>query len=487
MAAFDPQLNTNGDNAQFLILGESILQGKGLSHINTPNDDPHTKYPFFYPLVVAGVLAVFPEGLVAVKLVNVVMGVAAAGMALALFRRRGHPILGLLVALVVAVSPHVLEFCRIALAEIPYLCLTLATLLLLEKAIDGDRPGWRLVTLCLLGIMAGYYTKSVGVALAVAAPLAFALRRHYRVALFLLVGFAMLSFPWYLRNKSVGQGNLYLDYFLMRNPYLEGSGQITGGEFLQRIGKNAVRYERYLIPNAVLPVGFEYGARGAPGIERVAFVLPTLLIIVGLVSALRRRRFLMEIYTVLYLGVVHVWPDVWSSTRFLVPILPMLIGYFALGVAECVRWGFSEDAGRKIAVAVLLAVAVANLWATVGRLPLKGRVSRDWANFYRAADWIRQNTPPDAIVASRKSYILYWKTHRKTVGYRFNNDPAAVYRGLVEDRAQYILVDSFYWTSTTAKYLVPTLVEHQSEFPIRWNTDDPPTFVVENLALEAGG
>ena len=48
---FSPVLSTIGDNAQYVVLGKSLLAGKGLTHINDPNSKPHTKYPFMFPLM----------------------------------------------------------------------------------------------------------------------------------------------------------------------------------------------------------------------------------------------------------------------------------------------------------------------------------------------------------------------------------------------------------------------------------------------------
>jgi hypothetical protein len=478
--AFDARLNTNGDNAQYLILGESIRTGRGLSHVNSPSEESHTKYPFLYPLVLAGVLAVFPDGLVPAKLFSVACGVGSALLVLLLLRRRGRPRLALAVALVTAVSPHVLEYSRITLAEVPYLFVSLATLLALERALERTPARAGLLVLCVAGIMASYYTKSVGLALAGAAPLAFALRRRWRVALLLALAFAALSFPWYLRNKTVGQENLYLDYFLMRNPYLEGSGQITLAEFGQRVWANVVKYERYFIPNGFVPQAFSYGAQ-AGAIEPLVAVLLLGLVATGLAVALRAGHRVTEIYTIAFLVMIHAWPDVWSGTRFFLPVLPLLIGYAALGVERAWSAVARRAGGETVAVAAVLLLGAANVAATAQEVQARGPYSPDWANFFAAAEWIRSNTPPDAIVASRSSYVLYWKTRRQTVGYRFVEDPDAVYEDLLRSGARYVLVDSFAWTGTTGRYLVPALNKYRDRFHVAWQADGPPTYVLEIL------
>jgi len=477
--AFDPRLNTNGDNAQFLVLAESLLSGHGLAHVNSPGREPHTKYPFLYPLLLAGVLFVFPGGLVPAKLLSVALGVASCALLLVLFRRRGRPALALAIALVAAVSPHLLEFSHITFSEVPYLFFSLLALLALERALASENPGRRLPLLALLAVMATYYVKSVAIALAVAAPLAAALRRRFRLASFLLLGFALLSFPWYLRNKAVGEENLYLDYFLMKNPYREDTSRITPPELLQRVGANVVRYERVFIPNGIVPVAFR-GALPVAGPESVLFVVPLALIALGIVAALRAGHILVEGYTLLFLAVIHVWPEVWSSTRFFLPILPLLFAYAILGVERLgARFGGAR-LGERAALLAAALLLVANLAETARVAREERGYTPDWVNFFAAAEWIRSETPHEAIIANRSSYILYWMTHRRTVGYPFSADMERVFREIVESGARYVLVDNFFWTSSTTRYLVPALEAHRDRLRVAWvSRQGPPTYVLE--------
>jgi 4-amino-4-deoxy-L-arabinose transferase-like glycosyltransferase len=487
---FDARLNTNGDNAQFLVLGESILQGRGLAHVNAPDNAPHTKYPPLYPLLLAGVLALFPEGLLPAKLLSAALGVACAPLLYVLARRRLGDRLALGAALAAAVSPHILEFSHITLSEIPYLFFSLAALLLVERTIDAPRATRRDALLALLAIAATYYVKSVGLALAIAAPIAAARRRRFRLALLFAAGFGALSAPWYLRNRSVGQENLYLDYFLMKNPYEEGSPKITGREFVDRIRANVVRYEGSVIPNAVVPVAFA-GTGQPPAWERVLFLAPVALAAIGVGAALGAGFLVAEIYAILFLAFIHAWPEVWSSTRFLLPLIPLLLLYVVLAVRRIAAWG-APRAGRGTAqgarawaplACVGLLVALSGI-ASARNAARPRADTPDWRNFFAAAAWIRVNTPEDAIVCSRSAYILYWTTRRKAVGYPFSPDPERVFREVAASGARYILVDSFYWTGTTGRYLVPALEAHRDRWRVVWSVpnaspQNPATYVLE--------
>lgn len=479
--AFDPRLNTNGDNAQFLVLAESILSGRGLSHINSPRMEANTKYPFLYPVMLAGVLAVFPRGLVPAKIFSVVLSIASSALLLVLLRRRGRPGVALAAALAAAVSPHVLEFSHITLAEIPSLFTVLVALLALEKAIETCPAGRKWPLLALLAVAAAYYVKTVSVALAVAAALAAAVRRRFALAGFFIVGFALLWYPWNLRNKATGEEITYVWQFLSKNPYDEQSPNITPGDFVARVATNAARYEGLFIPNALFPLAFR-GAAPAPASERILFLVPLALVGVGLVAAIRRGDLVVGASVLAFLGLLHIWPEVWSSTRFLVPILPLFIAYAVIGAGEIAARLAGPGAGTRTAMVAAGVLFAVNAAATVRDVSERQGYTPDWVNFFAAADWIRDNTPPDAIVSSRSAYVLYWKIHRRTVGYAFTTEGERVFRELVDSGARYVLVDAFYWTGTTGRYLVPALEAHRDRWKVVWaSPSEPRTYVLEIL------
>ena len=64
---FDAKLSLSGDNAEFITLARSMAQGEGLSHINSPDPKPATKYPFGFPLLLAPLAWTFPGEWVPMK------------------------------------------------------------------------------------------------------------------------------------------------------------------------------------------------------------------------------------------------------------------------------------------------------------------------------------------------------------------------------------------------------------------------------------
>src|SRR6185369_966259 len=73
----------------------------------------------------------------------------------------------------------------------------------------------------------------------------------------------------------------------------------------------------------------------ARGTQIVSFVLSALALL-GLVATVRRRMTVAEPMVVLALGMIVLWPF-WTF-RFVLPLVPFLLGYFASGVETLGGW-----------------------------------------------------------------------------------------------------------------------------------------------------
>jgi hypothetical protein len=54
-----------------------------------------------------------------------------------------------------------------------------------------------------------------------------------------------------------------------------------------------------------------------------------------------------------------------------------------------------------------------------------------------------------------------------------------VYSFIQNQNVDYIIVDSFFWTGTTSRYLIPVLQERGKDFEIVFVTQDPKTFILK--------
>jgi hypothetical protein len=477
---FNPLLSTIGDNAQFIVLGKSLLAGHGLSHINAPDQKPDTKYPFLYPLILAGVLWVAPGSVVALKMIGVVACVGAALLYYPLFRKSAEPAAALGAAALAVLSPDILRHSSIVIAEVPYLFVSMAALAFVSWA-EGRRPERYWVPVALVLVMAAYYIKATGIALAAAIVLLLLVRRRWRWAFGFLGGAVLLALPWALRARSIGGGGTYVDYLFMKDPYRPYLGTIAPGAMLSRFAGNVVLYFQNVVPESVLP--FLGRADMVPGAGlRILWLAVSVLVAAGLVARLLRRRTVVDFYLVAFLGICVLWPRVWAGTRFIVPVIPLLLLCFLSGLGVLADLAGLKSTPRTrdgclVALSILMAVG----FISVDRVEARWdrQYTPDWESYFEAARWVKSNTPPESVVVCRKPYLFFLVSDRRSMGYPFSADTGEVLRSLEETRATHVAIDQFRWTRTSALYLVPTVLAYPDRFDVVYATEqEPQTFVM---------
>lgn len=129
---------------------------------------------------------------------------------------------------------------------------------------------------------------------------------------------------------------------------------------------------------------------------------------------------------------ILLWP--WHPSRYAIPLAPLVpLALLAAGrfLAERARKAESPDRGRLERAAWrtlpwvpagLLALMAAG-WITAfvpkepgtTRMAFLARLEYDWSGFEETADWLRDHTPPDAILATAYDPMYYLRTGRRGV------------------------------------------------------------------------
>jgi len=461
LLAFDPTPFTGGDNAGYIALARSLLERGAYLELYDPAAPPHTQYPPAFPAVIAAALAAGIRPWIGLKLLIIGFSLAAVGFTFLWLRRRGWPGAAPWVALIVAVSPGVLDLSHWILSDVPFWAFTMAALWAFERLRPDD---WRRFGIAVAATTLAYFTRSAGLPLVLAATAWLALRRRWRqLAVFILV-VAPLATLWWLRARSLG-GVDYVQQFLMVNPYAPELGRIGLGEFLDRVLENDRRYIGLHLP--VLLLGLE----GHLLLPLSGSIL--LLAAVGWGARLRRPG-VPELFLPLYAGLLLSWPHVWSGERFLLPALPLILAYAAIGLARvCRRFAprLARVAGPASALLVLF-TAVPGVYvatATGGectRLYAEGErypcVGAHWRDYFELAEWSRRALPDGAVVLSRKPRLFYLIGGHPGRVYPFSEEPDTFFAAAREAGARYVVLD--YVDGLSASYLAPVLVERGASF-----------------------
>lgn len=502
LVLYEPTLFPGGDNAGYMILGESLRSGEGYRDLYLPGTPVHTKYPPLYPLILAVLGTV--GGLQLFKLASLALTAAAVRLTAELGRRTAGRAAGLAAAGLLAVNPVLLEYGHHVLSEAPFVALTLGCLVLLTPRNRGDvprplragaagrasgplppeippAPGRSAFAVGLLAGAAAFLTRTAGLPLLAAAVLAPALfRRWDRAAVAAAVG-GVTAAGWATFQRVAAPGRAgYLEELVLRNPYDPAAGTVGVADLAGRGAQNAWTYLSDVLPGALTGAG----GTGDGGSAMAALgLLVAGLALGGWAVRTLRRPGPAELFALLYGGLIALWPDVWTDRRFLLPLLPLVLLYALLGVRSV------ADAlgGRRGLFGVAGLAAVLSLPALLHDLSLApDRIAcvaahragspcdpPAFGSFYAAARWAGENTEPDAIVANRKPRLFYWHSRRRGDVYRYSSEPALVLRGLEEMGADYVAVDRV--SGTTVRYLLPAIEAFRNRFEVVYAGGEPPT------------
>jgi len=478
LARFDPKLSMNGDDAEFLILGRAIAEGKGMTNINEAEPTPHTKYPFLFPALLALLHRAAPDSILLPKIVGILLGCASASFFAMLLLRVATPGVAAAGSLLYATNPFLLDFGQLILSETPFLFLALLALLLFLR---WEERGGRLFPVgAAAAAIAAYFTRSAGVALLGAVFLALLLGRRPRAAVVFALIAVAAAVPWSVRNQRVG-GSAYMNQFLVKNPYDPDAGKLDFGTFVSaRLAGNLETYGTYEIGRGIAAGAYAGGKARESAAGRAIALAASLAALAGLAARIRKAAGILEGYTVLYLGVCLLWPEVWGSIRFLLPVLPLLLFYALFAGARVLA--AAPAAARPAAFLGVVLLLGSNVYANAKERGASAYPPA-WRNYHGAALWARENTPEESVFVCRKPGLFYVWSGRRAAAYLWSEDRRAVFEKMLADRADYVVVAPL--SGTTPRYLIPAIEEHRGRFEVVFHLSEPDTYVLRLLPENA--
>jgi hypothetical protein len=416
-----PHLGFYHDDSIYWVSAKSLAEGHEYRIASLPGQPYQSKYPPLYPTLLAGVWKIdpnFPSNLPLATLFAWLLLPVYLAMVWLFLRHYG---LGwreqCLLVLVAGWSPVAATFSFSLMPELLFTALLLASVLLAERSLSDDAPGWLPILAGVCGALA-YLTKSAVGPLLLTAPLYFMWRKQFaKAALFFGAMLpAVAGWQWWAARHVSKSWDLVTLYYT-----------------------NYLGFQIYNVPWRDLPLvlwhnldGFVLGAGtlltfdipyGAKALERVVAVAA----IVGTVRLARRTKKLQ--YPLAAMGVsalLLVWHYV-PDQRFVFPLYPLLLAglwteltnlWQALGAA------WKKRAAAERAVAFAGAGALAALALFVGFTTCYGLFYflPDLFGSYRDAletrlpayQWIAKNAPAEANVFAYDDPLLYLYADRKS-------------------------------------------------------------------------
>jgi len=426
-----------GDNACYLLLADAIRSGQGYADIDRPGRPRHTFYPPIFPLMLAPLRALEPDGYRMAHALVVVSSLASVIAVFFLFRPQFGTAWALLSAVLTAFLPVLARCLLPILSELPFAALTLWSLVCWDRhERRGGEVGAPLIGACALAA-AAFLTRTAGVALLGAIVLAAAWRWPLRrggpssfgkQGLALVVSLALLipvvaGWSLWTRHGSASHSG-YLEQLMARDPYDPSKGQMDLAAFAHRAGERLLLYGKH-VPDVFLE-GFGLG----PILGILGRVLLAGLFGLGLFHGLRRPRLWM-LYLVLYLAMVLVWP--WKGERFLLPVVPLITGVLIAGgvaLQGLLAWFLPRSVATGLATApiVVLLLGCVPGWVKFYRItsesldyhaPSAFSTSLDFSGYYEVHSWLAKGLDPRRCAEAWGDYIAVGR-------YVARHDPGAV-------------------------------------------------------------
>ena len=414
-----PAAGTFHDDGIYAITAQALATGRGYRIMSLPSEMPQTKYPFLFPALLAVVWRMFPrfpQNLIWLKLVPLGCALAWVAFSYRLLREKtGRIPVALVLTALMALSPWVLFLGTALLSETLFAALATGALVLFSR-MERGRRGWGIVAGAATLASAAFLTRTPGIAVIGTGALALLVRQRPRQALALVLICAAMCAPWIgwqLRQSSdMASGDAYYS-------------QANYGDWNILSHFRAAEKARILVQNclAVLLAPAVLMGMRATGWGSAVAILAGSLVAAGFIRRLSWRPQATEILVLLYGGLVVCWA--WPPSRFLAPLLPLLLLYgFEGAQALCRALPIPARQARVALAAVALLCGVQGVWTLAvmaaaargtGAVPVPNAPEDDWHEMAGLLAWLNRNTPPDAVLMGNLDPALYLYTGRKSV------------------------------------------------------------------------
>lgn len=470
---FDAKLDMGGDNAGYYILGQALSQGDGYTNIHIPGTPPGNHFPPGYPALLA-VAMLFSKGFTWLKLVNGIL----LGAALWWFRgiaekASGSNALAWAAVILVGLNSHLLRSSTILMSEVPYTAASMLALWTLLRWDPDSKPFYKSYDFWLVVVLASaaFYIRTAGIALGAGIGLYLLFERRWAAAFTFGGSFFALYAPWVLRGQAVGVKSTYVDQLFSVNPYRPEEGLVDAGGIWDRITENAIRYLGQELPNSMFPsLEVDYNPEN-PTTHYVVGLVLLGLIAFG-IARLPKLRWLVAGYVLASAAIFLLWPSVWYGVRFIQPLVPVLMLTALYGAWEAARravpawnpWWFAT-----------LAVVLISPLKTL-REEAQMEYPAAFSNYFRIAEFAKENTPETAQVVTSKPALWYLFAERRAQRFPAVADPEAFIETLKADGITHVVVDQLGFGSV-GRYFIPAYQAHPERFTLVAQLPGPDTYV----------
>ncbi len=512
------------DDYHYLLLAKSIAANSGYLNIYEPDTPPHTQYPPAYPAILAVVSSVTGENYHAFKFVSVAFAAWAAAMTVIFLAQSGSAASALAATLCMALTATAIHFSGSVLSE-PAFCAILMTALAILGAFPETISGRRFVAGAILAASL-FLIRSAGLFVIMALVIYLLMRKAFaRAVLFTFIA-VIIAAPWIIhsdKNQS-GVSGSYKHQILLNDPYNYDEGLVTPAGLAVRAAKNTITVALFEIPQLIVPpagqiekyidgYSLQHNLRltevPSAAVRQKNFAIVSgiallavlsLSIMLFLIRSILRRGLSFEIVLlIVYSGLTMLWPSYWLDIRLFLPLFGIFWWLVLEGITTYSKGCEKRAAIIRIAFVALMVTsampaAAQRIRANTGNhgeLATFARNMKPDTGFFEAVEWLRGNTPPDSLVASREPAVVFYHSSRQGRFYPFSEHDGVMCDYFLDGNYSYVINDTAgtRWQSNLGsgkKFLTPFIMRHgnslQKVFSAADRTAD--IYRIDHTALE---
>ena len=332
------------DDGIYVATAKSIAEGNGYRISGLSPPIVQTKYPFLFPLALAGIWRIFggfPQNVLALKSIPLLFGLLWGWTIHGVFRDRLGNTGAAFLALLTMALPWVVFISSSLLTESIFASLTWLALLWMSRA--GRTASHRQVIAIAAVAGAAFLARSSGIAFAVAGLAVLCTWRRWRSAFLFAAVFALLCSPWIVWQAAhPAPADPVLAYYSKAN-YAQWN-LLANFDVNQ---KWSILW-RNLLRAAYTPAAFMgFPARPIAGLVTLPLVV---MAVFGWWSTYKQDFGIIPIWSAVYFVLVMSWA--WPSERFLVVLAPLMFYYIWIGMCLAM-----PQASRKPLAGVCLAIS----------------------------------------------------------------------------------------------------------------------------------
>lgn len=459
------------DSADYVLMARGLVNHLAYEQFDFPGSPPFTLRPpgMSLLLIPAGLIA--PYEAILAKVTVILFGILLLVLFYAYLCKlddltgsstdaeqptRRWPVLCMV--LLLATNPYFLLFSTLIMSEVPFMALSLGILYLIASENEGNRKR-NLILLTGLFLFLPLL-RTVGIALTLAlGTWAITSRKRWRY-LIPVTGSLVTLGLWMLRNRSLNS-DLYSSLILNN---LRSAGPV--GTVVSMINRSLTHFQSLcetLIPNmpGATPAYERYLLDGLvflPGplwLYSLVSLLVLAVSIYGMLQLRDRGGLLCLLYLIFTFAILSVWP--WMQPRFVLPLLPVILAFVPAGLRSLgSRLGNPNTGIRKtlVCLPVIPAMALlcvqamtdARLVTTNVQLLRNGETfyqtqypSSHFSNFVAAGNWIREQTPPETRILTRRNDLATSGHRFQKLVYFEKTSPELLHEQIQSLGAQYIV------------------------------------------------